>query len=69
MRIGKATDQAKGNGRCPVYILSGLFADLLCTPYGPGGFDTSGERPRMRYSGNGDTNSKWPWSTQDDAAA
>jgi hypothetical protein len=53
----------------PVYILSGLFADLLFTPYGPGGYDTSGERPRMRYWGNGDTNSKWPWSTQDDAAA
>jgi hypothetical protein len=53
----------------PVYILSVLFADLLFTPYSPGGFDTSGERPRMRYWGNGVTNSKWPWSTQDDAAA
>lgn len=51
----------------PVYIFSGLFADLLFTPYGPGGFDTSGERPKMRYWGNG-TADKWPWSTQDDAA-
>ncbi|KAI0535127.1 hypothetical protein GGR58DRAFT_519652 [Xylaria digitata] len=44
-----------------------LFADLLFTPYGPGGFDTSGESPKMRYWGNG-TADKWPWSTQDDAA-
>ncbi|GAW12883.1 hypothetical protein ANO14919_022540 [Xylariales sp. No.14919] len=51
----------------PVYIFSGLFADLLFTPYGPGGFDTSGERPKMRYWGNG-TADRWPWTTQDDAA-
>ena len=53
----------------PVYILSGLFADLLFTPYGPGGFDTTGDKPRMRYWGKGDTENKWPWSTQDDTAA
>jgi hypothetical protein len=53
----------------PVYIFSGLFSDLLFTQYGPGGFDTSGERPRMRYWGNGDTDNKWPWSTQEDAAS
>ncbi|OBT69834.1 hypothetical protein VE03_00986 [Pseudogymnoascus sp. 23342-1-I1] len=52
----------------PVYILTGIFTDLLFTPYGPGGFDTSGDRPRMRYWGNENTKSKWPWSTQDDAA-
>jgi hypothetical protein len=51
----------------PVYILSGLFADLLFTQYGPGGFDTTGERPRMRYWGSGKTD-RWPWSTQADAA-
>jgi nucleoside-diphosphate-sugar epimerase len=51
----------------PVYILSGLFADLLYTPYGPGGFNTNGKRPRMHYWGNGKTD-KWPWTTQDDAA-
>jgi len=50
----------------PVYIFSGLFTDLLFTPYGPGGFDTTGMRPRMRYWGNGKTD-KWPWTTQDDA--
>jgi nucleoside-diphosphate-sugar epimerase len=53
----------------PVYILTGIFTDLLFTPYGPGGFDTSGDRPRMRYWGNENTKSKWPWSTQDDAAS
>jgi len=52
----------------PVYIMSGLFADLIYTVYGPGGFDTSGERPSMRYWGNEDTNSKWPWITQGDCA-
>jgi nucleoside-diphosphate-sugar epimerase len=51
----------------PVYILSGLFADLLFTPYGPGGFDTSAAVPKMRFWGSGITD-KWPWSTQDDAA-
>jgi nucleoside-diphosphate-sugar epimerase len=51
----------------PVYIISGLFADLLFTQYGPGGFDTTGERPKMRFWGNGLVD-KWPWSTQDDAA-
>lgn len=51
----------------PVYIFSGLFTDLLFTQYGPGGFDTSGEQPRMRYWGNGKVD-KWPWSTQNDVA-
>jgi nucleoside-diphosphate-sugar epimerase len=51
----------------PVYIFTGLFSDLLFTQYGPGGFDTTGEQPRMRYWGDGQTD-KWPWSTQDDAA-
>jgi nucleoside-diphosphate-sugar epimerase len=51
----------------PVYMLSGLFADLLLTPYGPGAFDKSGGVPRMKFWGDGDT-SKWPWSTQNDAA-
>jgi nucleoside-diphosphate-sugar epimerase len=52
----------------PVYVITGLFADLLFSPYGPGGFDASGKTPRMRYWGNGD-NVKLPWSTQEDAAA
>ncbi|KAF8851430.1 hypothetical protein BDZ45DRAFT_766885 [Acephala macrosclerotiorum] len=37
----------------PVYIMSGIFADLLLTHYGPGGFGVSGEMPRMRYWGEG----------------
>jgi nucleoside-diphosphate-sugar epimerase len=42
----------------PVYIMSGLFSDLLFTKYGPGGFNTSGERPQMQYWGRGDIKSK-----------
>ncbi len=53
----------------PVYIFSGLFADLLYTVYGPGGWDVSGKNPRMRYWGEGNVVGKWPWSAQDDAAA
>lgn len=53
----------------PVYIFSGLFADLLYTVYGPGGWDLSGRNPRMRYWGEGNAVGKWPWSAQDDAAA
>nr|OQO04810.1 hypothetical protein B0A51_18299 [Rachicladosporium sp. CCFEE 5018] len=51
----------------PVYIFSGLFADLLYTPYGPGAFSKGSQRPEMCYYGDGDSN-KWPWSTQDDVA-
>lgn len=51
----------------PVYIISGWFADLLFTQYRLGGFDTTGESPKMRYWGNGLVD-KWPWSTQNDAA-
>jgi hypothetical protein len=52
----------------PVYLITGIFADLLYSPYGPGGFDTSDERPKMRYWGNGDTD-KHPWTTQEDAVS
>ncbi|TVY55590.1 putative pinoresinol-lariciresinol reductase 3 [Lachnellula cervina] len=52
----------------PVYLFTGLFADLLYTPYGPGGFDTGGEKPRMKYWGDDGKTNKWPWSTQADAA-
>ena len=54
----------------PVSVLTGLFADLFYTPYGPGGFDTRAEKPRMRYWGADDAGAtdKWPWSTQADAA-
>lgn len=51
----------------PVYILSGLFANLLFTEYGPGGFDTSGNAIKIRFWGSEATD-KFPWSTQDDAA-
>lgn len=44
-------------------MITGIFADLLFTAYGPGMF-TNGE---MRYWGNGDK-ALYPWSTQDDAA-
>jgi nucleoside-diphosphate-sugar epimerase len=50
----------------PVYILSGIFADLLFTQYGPGGFNTTGERPVMQYWGDNGKSDKWPWTTQED---
>jgi NAD(P)-dependent dehydrogenase (short-subunit alcohol dehydrogenase family) len=51
----------------PVYIFTGLFADLLFTVYGPGRFETSGDRARLQYWGDGNTD-KYPWSTTEDAA-
>ncbi|PVH81917.1 NAD(P)-binding protein [Cadophora sp. DSE1049] len=60
---------AKTSSIKPVYIFSGLFADLLYSPYGPGGWDGSGDNPKMKYWGEGDRVGKWPWSSQDDAAA
>ncbi|KAH6684614.1 hypothetical protein B0J14DRAFT_573243 [Halenospora varia] len=47
----------------PVYIMSGIFADLLYTRYGPGAF----EEGKMKYWGEGD-NSVYPWSTQENVA-
>ncbi|KAK1496590.1 hypothetical protein CTAM01_08228 [Colletotrichum tamarilloi] len=52
----------------PVYLLTGTFADLLFTPYGPGGFDTSGDVPQMRYWGEGNKKLH-SWTAQDDVAA
>ncbi|PMD45886.1 NAD(P)-binding protein [Hyaloscypha variabilis F] len=53
----------------PVYILTGLFADLLYTVYGPGKFVVKeGEGPRMEYWGDGNRD-KYPWTTQENAAA
>lgn len=49
----------------PVYVMTGIFADLLFTPYGPGGFDAMSKK--ISYWGEGDT-SKHPWSAPDDAA-
>lgn len=52
----------------PVYLFTGLFADILYTPYAPGSFDASGPTPKLRYWADGNTK-KFPWTTQDDAAA
>ncbi|KAF4834922.1 hypothetical protein CGCTS75_v002680 [Colletotrichum tropicale] len=52
----------------PVYIFTGVFADLLYTPYGPGGFDIAGDIPVMKYWGDGNKQLH-PWTEQDDAAA
>ncbi|KAK1635524.1 hypothetical protein BDP81DRAFT_490201 [Colletotrichum phormii] len=52
----------------PVYLFTGVFADLLFTPYGPGGFDASGDIPQMRYWGEGNKKLH-PWTAQDDVAA
>lgn len=51
----------------PVYIINGIFADLLWSPYGPGAFE-AGEKPRMKYWGDNGTTDKHPWITQSDAA-
>ncbi|TDZ99673.1 hypothetical protein C8034_v000027 [Colletotrichum sidae] len=52
----------------PAYIFTGVSANLLYTPHGPGGFDTSGDIPVMRYWGDGNKQ-LYPWSDPDDAAA
>ncbi|KAK1851698.1 nad dependent epimerase [Colletotrichum chrysophilum] len=52
----------------PVYIFTGVFADLLYTPYGPGGFDITGDIPVMKYWGDGNKQVH-SWTDQDDAAA
>ncbi|KAF9881536.1 hypothetical protein CkaCkLH20_00682 [Colletotrichum karsti] len=52
----------------PVYIFTGVFADLLFTDYGPGGFGTSGDIPVMKYWGDGNKQ-QYSWTHQDDAAA
>jgi nucleoside-diphosphate-sugar epimerase len=51
----------------PVYIFTGLFADLLFTVYGPGRFEKRGDKARLQYWGDGNTD-KYPWSTTEDAA-
>jgi len=51
----------------PVYIITGIFADLLWSPYGPGAFDAV-EKPKMKYWGDNGITDKHPWTTQSDAA-
>lgn len=51
----------------PVYMHTGGFADLLFTPYGAGGFDTSGPSPVMNYWGDGNTR-KCHWAVLEDVA-
>lgn len=50
-RLAFEAQVAKTSPIRPVYVLTGLFSDLLFTQHGPKGFDTSGTRPRMRYWG------------------
>ena len=51
----------------PVYIINGIFADILWSPYGPGAFE-AGEKPQMKYWGDNGITDKHPWITQSDAA-
>jgi hypothetical protein len=51
----------------PVYIINGIFADLLWSPYGPGAFE-AGEKPKMKYWGDHGKTDKHPWIAQGDAA-
>ncbi|WAO87501.1 NmrA domain-containing protein [Fusarium falciforme] len=52
----------------PVYIFNGFFDSLLFTAFGPGGFDTTGEVPTLKYWGD-EPNRKFWWIAQEDAAA
>ncbi|KAH7363466.1 hypothetical protein B0T11DRAFT_282646 [Plectosphaerella cucumerina] len=52
----------------PIYFFTGMFADLLLTPFGPGSFELVDGRGKMSYWGNGNT-VKHPWSTTEDIAA
>lgn len=52
----------------PVYFFTGIFADLIYSPYGPGGFELTEGKGKMSYWGNGNT-VKYPWSTTEDIAA
>ncbi|KAH6988215.1 hypothetical protein BKA56DRAFT_477760 [Ilyonectria sp. MPI-CAGE-AT-0026] len=52
----------------PVYFFTGIFADLVYSPYGPGGFELSNGKAKMSYWGNGN-DVKYPWSTVEDIAA
>lgn len=52
----------------PVYFFTGQFADLIFTPYGPGGFELANGRGQLSYWGEGDR-IKYPWSTTEDIAA
>ncbi|RSM16702.1 hypothetical protein CDV31_004474 [Fusarium ambrosium] len=52
----------------PVYIFNGVFDSLLFTAFGPGGFDTTGEVPTLKYWGD-EPNRKFWWIAQEDAAA
>ncbi|UPL01338.1 hypothetical protein LCI18_012272 [Fusarium solani-melongenae] len=52
----------------PVYFFTGIFADLIYSPYGPGGFELTEGKAKMSYWGNGNT-VKYPWSVTEDIAA
>ncbi|KAM0324616.1 hypothetical protein ACHAQA_008005 [Verticillium albo-atrum] len=52
----------------PVYFFTGVFTDILYSPYGPGGFELTDGKAKMSYWGNGNT-VKYPWSTTEDIAA
>lgn len=51
----------------PVYMNTGVFTDLLYTPYGPGGWDVSGANPKIQYWGEGNAQ-KLHWSHLNDVA-
>ncbi|KAH6669671.1 hypothetical protein F5X68DRAFT_249101 [Plectosphaerella plurivora] len=52
----------------PVYFITGMFAELLLTSFGPGNLKLVDGHGEMSYYGNGNT-VKIPWSTTDDIAA
>lgn len=52
----------------PVYFFTGMFADLLYTPYGPGMFTLTDDGAELQYWGDCNNN-KISWSTMEDTAA
>ncbi|CAG9942899.1 unnamed protein product [Clonostachys rosea f. rosea IK726] len=52
----------------PVYFFTGIFTDLIYSPYGPGGFELKEGKAKMSYWGNGNL-VKYPWSATEDIAA
>lgn len=52
----------------PVYLFTGIFSDLLLTPYGPGCFSFADGKGHFRYWADGNRR-KYSWTSQDDAAA
>jgi len=52
----------------PVYIFTGMFGDLVYTPFNPGCFEVIDGTPTITYWGDADKY-KFPWTAHEDVAA